>query len=46
MSSHIAAVRRSFRCAGRTVVSFVALCLVFLLRGQAFAQHAQQAASA
>ena len=44
MSSHIAAMRRSFRCAGRTVVSFVALCLVLLPRGQAFAQNAQQAA--
>jgi vitamin B12 transporter len=49
MPSHIAAVRRSFRCADRTVlsfvaVSFVALCLVLLPRGQAFAQDAQQAA--
>ena len=44
MSSHIAAMRRSFRCAGRTVASFVALCLVLLPRGQAFAQNAQQAA--
>src|SRR5262245_35506443 len=54
MSSHTAAMRRSFRCVGRIVVPFVAvsfvamcfaaLCLVFLPRGQAFAQDAQQTA--
>jgi vitamin B12 transporter len=42
MLSPIAAMRRSFSCVGRTVVSFVA---VFLLCGQAFAQDAQPAPS-
>ena len=42
MSPSITAVRCSLRCAGRTVASFVVLCL--LLCGKAFAQDAQPSA--